>query len=161
LLDNYPEFIIEEDEKSEAEEVVSSDWDLEDIEKGKEATAEEQLLNKLFEVSNKSDIEERLSGYISIFEDLWFKFRDKEDFLLQLKDAADRTEKWCLEKSIQIALKFRIHGNESLSKKWAFWYRAICLNHRAWRIVLTNMQITHILPHDEYEKLINTKPLQK
>jgi hypothetical protein len=25
LLDNYPEFIIEEDEKSEAEEVVSSD----------------------------------------------------------------------------------------------------------------------------------------
>jgi hypothetical protein len=116
-------------------------------------------LNKLSEVSDKSDIEERLSGYISIFEDLWFRFKDKEDFLRQLKDAVNKTYKDCLEKSIQIALKFRIFGNWCLSKKWGwFWYHAIYLNYKARRIVLTNMQITHIVSHDEYLKLINTKP---
>jgi len=47
----------------------------------------------LSEITDKADIEERLSGYVSLFEGLGFKFRDKEDFLLQLKDAVDRTEK--------------------------------------------------------------------
>lgn len=160
LLDNYPEFIVEDDEVV-IEEKVSSDWDSEEVEDRKETSSEELLLNKLFEVIDNPDIQGRLSGYIGIFEELWFKFKDKEEFLLQLKEAVDKADKWCLENSIQTALKFRIYGNESLSKKKAFWYRAICLNHRAWRIVLTNMEITHILPHDEYEKLINTKPSQK
>lgn len=161
LLDNYPEFIVEDDEETIIEEKVSSDWDSDNVELVKNVSNEKLLLNKLSEIWDKADIQERLSGYISIFEELWFKFKDKEDFLLQLKEAVDKADKWCLENSIQTALKFRIYGNESLSKKKAFWYRAICLNHRAWRIVLTNMEITHILPHDEYEKLINTKPSQK
>lgn len=160
LLDNYPEFIVEDDERLEAEEESSLDWNLEEVDVVKKHTTEETLLNKLSKVSDKSNMEKRLFGYISIFEDLWFKFRDKKDFFMQLKDAVARTDKWCLENSIQTALRFRIHGNESLSKKKAFWYRAICLNHRSWRIVLTNMEITHILPHSEYEKLINTKPSQ-
>jgi len=161
LLDNYPEFIVEDDEEIIVEENSPSKWDLEDIELVKNVNNEKLLLNELSEIGDKSDIQERLSGYISIFEKLWFNFKDKEDFLVQLKDAVDKADKWCLENSIQTALKFRIYGNESLSKKRAFGYRAICLNHRAWRIVLTNMEITHILPHDEYEKLINTKPSQK
>jgi len=161
LLDNYPEFIIEEDEKIEKEEESSLDWNSEEVDVAKNHTTEEMLLNKLSKVRDKSNMAKRLFGYISIFEDLWFKFKDKKDFFIQLKDAVARTDKWCLENSIQTALKFRIYGNESLSKKKAFWYRAICLNHRSWRIVLTNMEITHILPHSEYEKLINRKPSQK
>ena len=157
LLDNYSEFTVEDDETASEEESIQI-WNSDNTETIKSLNSEESLLNKLSEISNKSDIQERLSWYISMFEELWFQFKDKENFLQQLENAIDRTDKGCLEKSIQIALKFRIYGNESLSKKWAFWYRAICLNYRAWRIVLTNMQITHILPHDEYEKLINTKP---
>ena len=161
LLDNYSEFVVEDDEEIIIEEESSSDWDSDDVEQIKNVSTEKLLLNKLSEIGNKSDIDERLSGYVSLFEELWFRFKDREDFILQLKDAVDRADKGCLENSIQTALKFRIYGNESLSKKRAFGYRAICLNHRAWRIVLTNMEITHILPHDEYEKLINTKPSQK
>lgn len=161
LLDNYPEFTVEDDVEKLEKDGTSIDWNINNKEIIKNISGEELLLNKLSEISNKSDLEERLLWYINIFEELWFKFKDREKFLLQLKDAVYRTDKWCLEKSIQTALKFRIYGNESLSKKKAFWYRAICLNHRSWRIVLTNMEITHILPHSEYEKLINSKPSQK
>jgi len=159
LLDNYPEFIIEDDEKNIEEEKKLQNLNTDNLEIIENISTRDLLSNKLLEITNKSDIDERLSWYISIFEELWFKFKDKENFFHQLKDAVDRTERYCLEKSIQIALKFRIFGYWSLSKKWWwFWYHAICLNYKSWRIVLTNMKITHILPHDEYEKLINTKP---
>ena len=160
LLDNYPEFSIEDDLQRNSDGVQSESFEL-DLSDGEEVVEENiqtTLSNKLSEVIQKGDIRERLSWYISIFEMLWFQFRDKDDFLLQLEDAVAKTEKDRLEKSIQVALKFRIYWYESLAKKWAFWYRAICLNYKSWRIVLTNMEITHILPHNEYEKLINTKP---
>ena len=159
LLDNYPEFTIEDDEKNLEEEKKSSNLDSNNLETIENISTRDLLSNKLFKIANKSDIDERLYWYISIFEELWFKFKDKEKFFHQFKDAVNKTDKDCLEKSIQIALKFRIFGYWSLSKKWGwFWYHAICLNYKSWRIVLTNMQITHILPHNEYEKLINRKP---
>ena len=159
LLDNYPEFTVEYDEINIEKEKNTSNLDSDNLEIVENNSTRDFLSNKLFEIANKSDIDERLSWYISIFEELWFKFKDKEKFFHQLKDAINKTERDYLEKSIQIALKFRIFGYLSLSKKWWwFWYHAVCLNYKSWRIVLTNMKITHILPHDEYEKLINTKP---
>lgn len=159
LLDIYPEFeVIDDLSKEEPSEDISDKESMTDI--VQEQNKQKQLMDELKEISNIDDMEDRLACYVEMFEKLWYQFRDKEDFLNQFINAVEKTQsdKGRLEKSVQSALQFRIWWNESLEKKRAFWYRAMCLNYNAWRIVLTNMQITHILSHDEYLRLINTKP---
>ena len=156
LLDNYDEFcVIDDDEKRQTPESLTKtpDWD-----KQINLSKEQLLAKELVDISAQENVEERLSWYLDMFEKLWYQFKDKEDFLSQFLQASKKTEKNRLENSVFSALRQRISGYESLEKKRAFWYRAMRLNYKAWRIVFTDMQITHILSHDDYMKLINTKP---
>ncbi len=93
LLDNYLEFTVEYDEINIEKEKNTSNLDSDNLEIVENNSTRDFLSNKLFEIANKSDIDERLSWYISIFEELWFKFKDKEKFFHQLKDAINKTER--------------------------------------------------------------------
>lgn len=156
LLDNYSEFCVVEDKK----EIDKSEWDLEakDETVDQNAISKEQILQKeLLAISTIEDKNARLSWYVDMFEKIGYQFEDKEDFLNQFINATDKTGNDRLEKSVFTALQQRIFWYESLRKKFSSGYRAICLNYKAWRIVLINMKITDILDHDEYMKLVNNR----
>ena len=61
LLDNYPEFIIEDDEKNIEEEKKLQNLNTDNLEIIENISTRDLLSNKLLEITNKSDIDERLS----------------------------------------------------------------------------------------------------
>jgi hypothetical protein len=61
LLDNYPEFTVEYDEINIEKEKNTSNLDSDNLEIVENNSTRDFLSNKLFEIANKSDIDERLS----------------------------------------------------------------------------------------------------
>ena len=61
LLDNYPEFTVEDDEKDIEEEKNLLNPNLDNLETIENISTRDLLSNKLLEITNKSDIDERLS----------------------------------------------------------------------------------------------------
>ena len=169
LIINYPEFsIIDAIEnkattsstQSKRDKLISS-ISSEPQEIRDERIKKDKLLKNLFILWNIEDLELRIDGYLELFEQIWCKFSDKDDFAANLYNAITTYTHVQIEKEIQKILTSIIKENLYPIKTEKYGYLAYKFSRSCdnWRIVLyPNWEMFKICSHNDYERIISTQP---
>lgn len=168
LIINYSEFSLTDDNKYEEktskkknkskheklkasvskEELADSIYQRQDI---------ENLLVKLFEIKDSDSLELRISKYIDLFEELWYKFSDRKSFEKELKETINTHAPFRIEKDIQKILVFTINWTNCFENVGTYYtFKLNC-----WRRIMwyPNWEIFTICSHTDYDDIReNVKP---
>ncbi len=169
LIINYPWFkIIDNQEKKASIQIIPKNsklikeaiesWSLWKQEMDKEKEDMMEILNETLKVE---DVEKRCKKYVDLFEKVWCKFSNKEDFISQLVNSINTQTHTQFDNWIQNILSGMIQTNLKPEKSRWQWYLSYKLSPScdARRIIAyPNWEIFTIRPHDEYEEIISKKP---
>lgn len=113
----------------------------------------EDLLTKVFLIKELNKLEDRITKYVDLFEELWYKFSNREIFEKEINEAIICHASHRIEKDIQKILVFTINGNECFEKTGVYWYYTFKLN--CWRRILwyPNKEIFTICSHEDYDHI--------
>ena len=169
LIINYPWFkIIDNQEKKASIQIIPKNsklikeaiesWSLWKQEMDKEKEDMMEILNETLKVE---DVEKRCKRYVDLFEKVWCKFSNKEDFISQLVNSINTQTHTQFDNWIQNILSGMIQTNLKPEKSRWQWYLSYKLSPScdARRIIAyPNWEIFTIRQHDEYEEIISKKP---
>lgn len=123
----------------------------------------EWLLSKLSDIIKNENLQSRVFLYVALYEEIWCKFADKNDFIKNLWDAIGTHDNIGLEVEIQQNLINIITWNKRPFKTQKFGYLVYKFDKAwdNWRIIMyPNGEIFKLCCHSDYEKIISQKPPQ-
>lgn len=123
--------------------------------------AKNEKLLELAKIWKIEDIKERCTKYVELFEEIWCKFTNKQDFITKLSDKISTHTHVQLDSWIQSILTKIIHNNLKPEESEWKWYLSYKLSrwYDARRIIAyPNGEIFTICQHDEYLEIISRKP---
>ena len=113
----------------------------------------EELLTKIFSIKELDTLEDRIPKYVDLFEELWYKFSNREIFEKELNESILWHASHRIEKDIQKVLVFTVNWTDYFEKVGVYWYYTFKLN--CWRRIIwyPNWEIFTICSHEEYDHI--------
>ena len=113
----------------------------------------EELLTKIFSIKELDTLEDRIPKYVDLFEELWYKFSNREIFEKELNESILWHASHRIEKDIQKVLVFTVNWTDCFEKVGVYWYYTFKLN--CWRRIIwyPNWEIFTICSHEEYDHI--------
>ena len=113
----------------------------------------EELLTKIFSIKELSTLKARIPKYVDLFEELWYKFSNREIFEKELNESILWHASHRIEKDIQKVLVFTVNWTDCFEKVGVYWYYTFKLN--CWRRIIwyPNWEIFTICSHEEYDHI--------